>query len=141
MIRYALICDAAHEFEAWFSSSADYDKQAEAGLVECPHCGSLEVRKAVMAPAVSTSRKQEARAESEALKQAASKVRAHIRKNFDYVGDDFAAEARAMHAGDKPERLIYGEASAEESRSLAEDGVPVAPLPAPFAPTPPKKAN
>ncbi|WP_412546510.1 DUF1178 family protein [Maricaulis sp. MIT060901] len=140
MIKYALLCDQDHEFEAWFSNSASYDDQVARNLVECPHCGSLDVRKALMAPAVRTSREREASPE-EQVKQMASKVRAHIRDNYDYVGDEFASEARAMHEGEKPERLIYGETSAEESKALKDDGVPVTPLPDAFAPTPPKKAN
>jgi len=141
MIRYALVCEADHEFEAWFSNSDACDDQIARDLVECPECGSVAVRKALMAPAVSTSRKREAAHPERQLKQLADKVKAHIRKNYDYVGDNFAREARAMHAGDKPERLIYGEASAEESRKLSDEGVPVAPLPDALAPVPPKKAN
>ncbi|TGY90229.1 DUF1178 family protein [Marinicauda algicola] len=146
MIRYALQCAEEHRFEAWFSSSSDYDRQAEAGLVECPHCGSLEVRKQVMAPAIARGERRETMAAGGPqglgdFETLARKVQAHIRNNFDYVGPDFANEARAMHAGDKPERLIYGEATREESEKLAEDGIPCAPLPAPFAPVPPKKAN
>ena len=141
MIRYALICDEAHEFEAWFSNSQAYDDQAERGLVECPHCGSLSVRKALAAPAVSTSRSREARSEQKKLAEMAGKVRAHIRQNFDYVGEDFAREARDMHEGRKEARLIYGESSAEETRQLIEDGVEVTPLPDALAPLPPKQAN
>ncbi len=146
MIRYALVCDDTHEFEAWFSSSGDYDMQVERGLVECPHCGSTAVKKQIMAPSVRTARKVEARAEKTAngaanFQELARKVQAHIRSNYDYVGPDFAKEARAIHEGQKPERLIYGETTPEEREKLAEDDVPVAPLPEPFAPTPPKKAN
>ena len=150
MIRYALACEEDHGFEAWFSSSADYDRQAEQGLVECPHCGSVEVRKQIMAPAVSTARRREARestlggapaADKPDLAALARKVQAHIRSNYDYVGENFAKEARAIHEGEKPERLIYGETTAAEREKLSEEGVPCAPLPAPFAPTPPKKAN
>ncbi|WP_339738389.1 DUF1178 family protein [uncultured Maricaulis sp.] len=140
MIRYALLCDQEHRFEAWFSNSAAFDEQNDRGLVECPQCGSVTVRKAVMSPAVSTSRKRDATPEAK-LKAMASQVKAHIRNNFDYVGEDFAAEARAIHAGDKPDRLIYGETSPEEGEALREEGVPVAPLPDALAPTPPKKAN
>ena len=93
-----------------------------------------------MAPAVSTSRKKEASPEAQ-MRAMASKVRSHIRENYDYVGEDFATEARAIHEGEKPERLIYGETSAAQSQSLQEDGVPVTPLPDALAPTPPKKAN
>lgn len=141
MIRYALVCDRDHEFEAWFSNSASYDEQVERDLVECPHCASTQVRKALMTPAVSTSRKREEMPPEKRLKQLADQVKAHIRSNFDYVGGDFVREARAMHLGEKPQRLIYGEASLEESRALAEDGVPVTPLPDALAPVPPKKAN
>jgi len=138
MIKYALICDRNHDFEGWFSDSAAYDDQSAAGLVECPECGSSEVRKALMAPAVATSRSREAAA---SMQEMAAKVRAHIRSNYDYVGEDFATEARAIHDGDKPERLIYGETTPEESKALQEDGVPVSPLPDELAPTPPKKAH
>ena len=140
MIRYALLCDQEHEFEAWFSNSDAFDTQNERGLVECPQCGSTEVRKAVMSPAISTSRRREATPQAHAAAVAA-KVKAHIRTHYDYVGEDFASEARAIHKGDKPQRLIYGEVSADEGESLREEGVPVAPLPDALAPTPPKKAN
>lgn len=141
MIRYALRCDRDHEFEAWFSSSDACDDQIARDLVQCPECGSSDVHKALMAPAVSTARKREAASPEAQFRDLADRVKAHIRKNYDYVGGDFASEARAMHAGDKPERLIYGETTPEESRKLADDGVPVAPLPDVMAPVPPKKAN
>jgi hypothetical protein len=142
MIRYALICEAGHRFEAWFSSSADYDRQAETGLVECPDCGTAEVRKQVMAPAISTSRRKETTASGAPdFDTLARQVQAHIRKNYDYVGGSFADEATAIHEGEKPHRLIYGETTPEERERLAENGVPCAPLPVPFAPVPPKKAN
>lgn len=146
MIRYALVCDEGHAFEAWFSSSSDYDRQSDRGLVECPHCGSISVRKQIMAPAVRTARSAAASSEATANGAAdfdalARKIQAHIRSNFDYVGADFAKEARAIHEGEKPERLIYGETTPQEREALAEAGVPCAPLPEPFAPTPPKKAH
>lgn len=164
MIRYALVCDAGHAFEAWFSSSDGYDDQAARGLVECPHCGSSQVRKQVMAPAVRTSRSRDAREAARAGSPAAAsgaasvvnapdeadtadfeavarKVRAHIRSHYDYVGEDFARQARAIHQGDAPQRLIYGETSPAERAQLEDEGVPCAPLPEPFAPVPAKKAN
>jgi hypothetical protein len=140
MIKYALQCEHDHKFEGWFSNSAAYDDQVAGGLVECPTCGSAAISKALMAPAISTSRRRDAMPESK-MREMATKVREHIRTNYDYVGEDFATEARAMHDGDKPERLIYGEASPKDSKALADDGVPVAPLPDEMAPTPPKKLN
>lgn len=141
MIKYDLKCDNGDEFEAWFGSIADYDKQAEAGLVECPHCGSKHVTKAPMAPSVQTSRSKEARKERAVAMAMAAKVREHIKDNFDYVGDKFADEARKMHAGESEERAIWGEATPEEAQALEEDGIPAAALPAELAPVQPKKLN
>ena len=141
MIRYDLKCDNGDEFEAWFGSIADYDKQAEAGLVECPHCGSKHVTKAPMAPAVQTARKNSERGERAVAMAMAAKVREHIKDNFDYVGDKFADEARKMHSGESEERAIWGEATPEQARELAEEGIPAAPLPPVLAPVQPKKLN
>lgn len=139
MIRYALACDAGHEFEGWFGASADYDDQQAKGLVECPVCASKSVRKQIMAPAVAgtKNRSLEGSPETRALlAQAMSQVRQHVEDNFDYVGDSFAKEARAIHEGKSEERGIYGEATPQEVKKLAEDGVPVAPLPGDPAKTP-----
>lgn len=144
MIRYALTCDHAHDFEAWFASSSDYDDQAARGLVECPFCGSRQVEKQIMAPAVAGTRKSapdgEAAAKMQAMmSQAARQVRAHVEANFDYVGDAFAREARDIHEGRSEKREIYGEATPADVKKLRDDGVPVAPLPP--APIDPSKAN
>ncbi|MCX7357048.1 MAG: DUF1178 family protein [Alphaproteobacteria bacterium] len=141
MIKYDLRCDKGDEFEAWFGSISDYDKQAEAGLVECPHCGSKHVEKAPMAPAVQTARKKTERSERAVAMAMAAKVREHIKDNFDYVGDKFADEARKMHGGETEERAIWGEATPEQAQELADEGIPAAPLPAELAPIQPKKLN
>jgi hypothetical protein len=141
MIKYDLRCDQGDEFEAWFGSIADYDKQAEAGLVECPHCGSKHVQKAPMAPAVRTSRSVEARKERAVAMAMAAKVREHIKDNFDYVGDKFADEARKIHSGESDDRAIWGEVTPDEAQALEEEGVPASPLPPALAPTPEKKLN
>ncbi|HEX2561658.1 DUF1178 family protein [Phenylobacterium sp.] len=137
MIRYALACDAGHEFEGWFGSSSDYDDQSGRGLLSCPVCDSADVRKQIMAPAVAgtkRTRREAPAAPREMMMQALAKVRAHVEENFDYVGDAFASEARAIHEGRSEKRDIYGEASPTEVKKLVEDGVPVAPQP----PPPPK---
>jgi hypothetical protein len=94
-----------------------------------------------MAPAVRTSRKKEAQKERAVAMAMAAKVREHIKDNFDYVGDKFADEARKMHTGESEERAIWGEASPDEARALAEEGIPAAPLPPELAPVQPKKLN
>ena len=141
MIRYALICEHDHEFEGWFGSSSDYDDQQTCGLVECPVCASKAVRKQIMAPAVAGTKKT-APAEAnpkmrEMVMEAMAKVRQHVEENFDYVGDAFAKEARAIHEGRSEDRGIYGQATPQEVRELTADGVRVAPLP----PAPPKKTQ
>ena len=134
MIRFALICEHEHEFEGWFRSNDDFDTQKKRGFVDCPSCGSHKVQKALMAPAVSTARKQEtiALAMGEAQKQALAQLKAmaeKVRENADYVGDKFAEEARKIHFGEAEARGIYGEATLEEAKSLAEDGVEFMPIP------------
>ncbi|MBI1186195.1 MAG: DUF1178 family protein [Alphaproteobacteria bacterium] len=149
MIRYDLRCAQGDEFEAWFGAMADYDRQAEAKLIECPHCGSRDVEKAPMAPAIvrgrTESEKGADRRDPDAQRRVAvamaQEVKNHIRDNFDYVGDDFPAEARKMHDGETEHRPIWGEATPDEARQMAEEGLPVAPLPPALAPTPPKKVN
>jgi hypothetical protein len=134
VIRFSLVCDKDHDFEAWFRSNDDFDTQAKRGFVECPACGSKKVGKALMAPAVSTGRKKEqiALAMGEAQKQALAQLKAlaeKVRENADYVGDKFAEEARKIHFGETEARGIYGEATLDEARSLAEDGVEFMPIP------------
>jgi hypothetical protein len=127
MIRYALACEAGHEFEGWFGASGDYDAQRAAGALACPVCATPAVAKRIMAPALA------GKAAGPAMTRMMSRVRAHVEENFDYVGDRFAAEARQIHAGEAEARGIYGEASPAEVKALVADGVPVAPLP-PAAP-------
>ncbi|HWA01491.1 MAG TPA: DUF1178 family protein [Caulobacterales bacterium] len=141
MIRYDLKCANGDEFEAWFGSIADYDAQAAKGMIQCPICGDAHVSKAPMAPAVHTARAKAAREDKAVTMAMAAKVREHIKENFDYVGDKFADEARKMHDGETEERAIWGEATPAEARALAEDGVPVAPLPPELSPQPTKKLN
>jgi hypothetical protein len=147
VIRYALACDQEHEFEGWFGRSADFDDQAARGLVECPFCGSRTVRKQIMAPAVAGAKKKgdviaappnaPADGRRQMMMEAMARVRAHVEDTFDYVGDAFAREARAIHEGKSEERGIYGEATQAEVKGLVEDGVPVAALP----PEPAKKTD
>lgn len=144
MIRYALICQHDHGFEAWFGSSSDYDDQSARGLVECPVCASTSVTKQIMAPSVAGTKKTAPAGDVAAkmqtmMMEAAREVRAHVEQNFDYVGDAFAREARDIHEGRSEKREIYGEATAAEVKKLKDDGVPCAPLPS--LPPDPSKVN
>lgn len=139
MILYTLICDNEHRFEAWFRDSAAYDTQAARKRVLCPQCQSASVSKAPMAPAIAkgsgtpepppVSAKTHMSGHDPKLAEMLAKVRAHVEENFDYVGEKFPEEVRRIHYGETEERGIYGEASAEEAKSLIDEGIPVAPLP------------
>lgn len=142
MIRYALLCAHDDAFEGWFRNSGDYDAQLAAGALVCPLCGSSEVRKAPMAPAVISRRARGTGPEEvPSQKGMLRKLREHVQANYAYVGDGFAEEARAMHEGDAPERAIWGEASTEQAIELIQSGAPIAPLPPGAAPLPPKQLN
>ncbi|MCA8891642.1 MAG: DUF1178 family protein [Hyphomonas sp.] len=141
MIRYALHCKACDEdFEAWFASSSAYETLKEKRQVRCTACNSSRVDKQIMAPAVASAAKnQDAPADPEKMFAAfAEKARQHVAQNFDYVGSNFAEEARSMYYGEQEERPIWGETTKEEREALKEEGVPAAPLPEPFTPAIPK---
>lgn len=137
MIRYSLTCSNDHAFESWFQSAEAFDRLAAAGHVACAVCGATGIAKTLMAPAVRPARKAVAAAAGAGplatpqtpVEAAFAALRRQVEENSDYVGLNFAAEARAMHEGRVKERSIYGEAKADEARKLVEDGIPVAPLP------------
>ena len=130
MIRYNLKCARAHEFETWFRSPAGYDEQRRAGQVGCAVCGSAEVEKAVMAPALKGERPEPGLTRPASPAEAVlSEMRRKVEASSDYVGREFAAEARRIHGGEGDKRAIWGEASLADARALKDDGIPVAPIP------------
>jgi hypothetical protein len=141
VIRYSLACVGEHEFEAWFSNSAAYDGQRKKGQVECPVCGSRDVRKQIMAPAIRTSGEKSGRKRSPEAEFArmAGKVRTEIATSHEYVGERFAEEARSMFYGEAAERPVWGEVTPDVAEELLDEGVPAVPIPKPFAPDPPRR--
>jgi hypothetical protein len=147
MIHYQLRCARDHEFDGWFKDSAGFEKQAKLGLIECPECGGTDIERALMAPALA---KREAApvpepaAAAEAppsgekvaagrlpaqMMAALQRIRAEVEKNCDYVGAEFADQARAMHRGEMEPKGIYGETTDEQAESLAEEGIGVTKIP------------
>ncbi len=130
VIVYNLRCRNSHEFEGWFRDSAAFDAQSKGGKLTCPVCDSRKVEKAIMAPAVSGAKKANlTAAEAKQMRQFMTGLRKYVQDNADYVGPNFAEEARKIHYGETEERHIYGEASIEEAKELVDEGVDVAPLP------------
>ena len=141
MIVFDLKCGDGHVFEAWFASTAAFDAQRERRLVSCPVCGDAGVEKAVMAPAVSPkgNRAPAPAVQAKAMLAAIAQAQAKALESSRWVGRRFADEARAIHAGDKPDAVIHGQATREEAKALADEGVPVAPLLVPVVP--PERVN
>lgn len=156
MIHYQLRCSAEHEFDGWFVDSAGFERQAKAGLIGCPRCGDVSVERALMAPAVPRKgaparnrRDKEAEAAPAEAKTAPmpeqavasipgmpdemramlQKLRSEVEARCDYVGNEFAAEARRIKSGERQGRGIYGETTPEEAEALAEDGIEVSRIP------------
>ena len=141
MIIFDLKCAAeGHVFEGWFGSTSDFEAQQKRRLISCPICGSAEVGKAVMAPAVGAkgnrggaSRDLFSAAPDE-VKTMLAALAAEQKKmlaSSEHVGERFADEARAIHLGEAEARAIHGRATRDQAESLIDDGIPVAPLPFP----------
>jgi hypothetical protein len=146
MIHYQLRCDAAHEFDGWFPNSEGFESQARRGLITCPVCGDTHITRALMTPGIP--RKGEKKPETapsapepapvnataggaipDAVRAALQRLRQEVESHCEYVGNDFAEEARRIHHGEAEQRGIYGESSEEEAASLAEDGIDIARIP------------
>jgi len=122
MIRFSLRCASGHEFEAWFRNGEGYEIQQAAGEIACPECGDIHVEKGLMAPSIGRSR-EAAPISPTQLRSALVELRRQVESHCDYVGNRFADEARRIHYGETDPRGIYGEATHEESRELAEEGI------------------
>ena len=148
MIHYNLRCTDGHAFDSWFNSSASFDQQAKRGLLECPHCGSVKVDRALMTPSVP--RKGRITAEPptppipmtkpappavtadhvpDHIRAMLQKLRAEVERNCDYVGPEFANEARRIAKGEADARGIYGETTPDEAEALADEGIEVSSIP------------
>lgn len=149
MIVFDLACGGGHRFEGWFASSEDFAAQQRRGLVSCPQCGSAEVAKAPMAPAVPRKGNQVSAtgqpvqqpvvggtipAEARELFVKLAQIQAEALKASRWVGTGFAEQSREMHYGERDPETIHGQVSLDEARELLEEGVAVVPLPFPVAP-------
>lgn len=141
MICFSLCCAKDHHFDSWFQSGAAFDGLAAAGQLACPVCGDPSVKKSLMAPAVRPAEKAGEKKRLSAPQNDAeaqlAEMRRMVEENSEYVGPNFAAEARRMHEGEIDHRAIYGEADLAEAKAMFDDGIPIAPLP--FSPR--SKAN
>jgi hypothetical protein len=134
MILYDIRCSNGHVFEGWFKDGASYDEQAEAGAVVCPFCGDTAVAKAPMAPRIASGRGGDGKEGGAVtmpaeVREALVKLRGEVESKCDYVGEEFAEEARKIHYGETGKRDIYGEATDDEAKELTEEGIKVGKIP------------
>ena len=131
MIKYNLICKCGESFESWFLSSTGFDSLCKKKLIKCIYCGSLSVKKSVMAPNLpSKSNKVFKKTKLEKnIKKQLLDVRKYIEKNCKNVGENFTREARSIHYDKKTSQGIYGKATPEETSELLEEGIEVATIP------------
>ena len=131
MIKYNLICKCGESFESWFLSSSGFDYLCRKKLIKCIYCGSLSVKKSVMAPNLpSKSNKVFKKTKLEKnIKKQLLDFRKYIEKNCKNVGENFTREARSIHYDKKNSQGIYGKATPEETSELLEEGIEVATIP------------
>jgi hypothetical protein len=135
MIKYSLVCkDCDLTFESWFASSKDYEKLKRKNFLNCHSCNSINIEKSLMAPNL-INKKSDATASNELkkynkIKKTISGYQKFIKNNFEYVGDNFAYEARSIHYNEKKkEKGIYGTASKQDLKEHKEEGIDAQMLP------------
>ena len=129
MIKYTLNCNNGHQFDSWFSDSDSFEKLREKGHLECAVCSSKKVKKSLMAPVVTPKKTETLLAKQSALEKEIKALKQKIKATATDVGENFSAEARAMHYGEKEEKPIVGKTTLDEAKELAEEGIPFTPLP------------
>lgn len=158
MIAFDLNCGNGHQFEGWFSSSADFEAQRANGMLSCPHCNDPIVRKSLSVPNVPRKGNQRSMAFSQnqatetgtelaestgndigapavaELMQKLARAQMDMLDKSQWVGGHFAETARAIHYGEEQDRLIHGETSTDEAKALVDEGISLAPLLFPVIP-------
>ena len=130
MIKYNLLCKKCDLiFDSWFASSKEFDKLKKKELINCHSCGSLKVEKNLMAPklinkTLSDKNDKKDLLKYQKIKKKINEYQKFIKSNFDYVGENFAYEARSIHYNNKKRNKgIYGTASKKDLKELKEEGI------------------
>lgn len=139
MIKYNLTCCSCKVvFNSWFSGSEEFEKLKKRKLITCIDCNSQDVKKSIMAPNVSNFKRigNETYKFRKNLRKKILKYQKFINENFNYVGDNFAREARTIHYDKQSSKYdkqnskcIYGKATLEEINELHEEGIETTTIP------------
>ena len=134
MIKYKLLCnDCFQDFDSWFVSSNEFEKLKKLNHLNCPHCNSFKINKSLMAPSVINNKKENNNLKLKKdldVKKKLKEYKNFIKKNFEYVGDNFTYEARSIHYNNKKkDKGIYGKASSQDIKELSEEGIETETIP------------
>ena len=133
MIKYKLLCkNCSDSFESWFASSKEFERLKKSKLLQCLNCNSNKIDKSLMAPSIINKQKKNNKDTKKFLeiKNKLKEYKKFIKNNFDYVGDNFAYEARSIHYNNKKKQKgIYGKTSIKEAKELSEEGIEVETMP------------
>ena len=130
MIVFNLLCfDCDYSFEGWFDSASAFESQKKRKLVNCPHCESANIKKALVAPNVGKKSNSKILQNKKTIASNINKIKKIVEENFDYVGDNFSTEAKKIKYGETKDRPIYGEATIDQTKDLIEEDISVTPLP------------
>ncbi len=134
MIKYNLQCDNNHEFESWFSDSDEFNKLKKKKLLECIYCSSNKIQKSIMSPMVSGIKLNENKSsllDQKLLneKKELIKLRRHVEKNFEFVGNKFSEKVREVYYDKETKKSIYGTTTPEERKELEDEGINLLSIP------------
>jgi hypothetical protein len=132
MIVFDLECSKGHQFEGWFEGIESFEKQKEKKLILCPYCNDSKVKRVMSAVAVKKSQPDAGPPQGSIdYRRLAKEVVDYVQKNFEDVGPDFTAEALKMHYEVAEKRNIRGSATAEEEKTLKDEGIDFFKIPLP----------
>ena len=125
MIKYKLECkDCNLSFDSWFASSDEYEKLKKKNILNCHNCDSNKVEKTLMAPKLKLEKSDKKDLKSIKVYKKMKEYQKFIKKNFNFVGENFAYEARSIHYNNKKNsKGIYGKASIDEIKELKDEGI------------------
>tara|TARA_B100001758_G_C18061966_1_gene428622 strand:- start:85 stop:510 length:426 start_codon:yes stop_codon:yes gene_type:complete len=136
MIKYNLFCkNCSENFDSWFANSKEYEKLKKSKYLNCPICNSSKIEKSLMAPSIINNKVEKNKLNTKKhieIKNKLKEYKKFIKNNFDYVGDNFAYEARSVHYNNKKRKKgIYGKASIDDVKELSEEGIETETIPWP----------
>tara|TARA_B100001250_G_scaffold401048_1_gene412427 strand:- start:453 stop:878 length:426 start_codon:yes stop_codon:yes gene_type:complete len=128
MIKYCLKCkDCFLEFESWFSSSKEFDRLKKLNHLNCQNCNSKKIEKSLMSPNLTNTKNKTFDQNDQKLKEVKNQLKKYqkfVKNNFEFVGDNFAYEARSIHYNHKKSKKgIYGNASSKDVKDLKNEGI------------------